>query len=338
MAKLTRRDFLKVGATAAGSAAFAELLAACGASQALSPTASSTPAIIATPSASPPEPLATRTPLPPPAPGIPDIAVSRGGAPEELVRRAVEALGGMSRFVSKGANVVVKPNICVDYHPYEFAATTNPWVVGALVRLCLEAGAASVKVLDSPFGGTQKAAYAISGIQEQVEMAGGSMVMMPAFKYETARIPDATRLKLVNIFDDVLKADTVINVPIGKVHGLSKLTLGMKNLMGVILDRAELHPHLSENLADLASLVRPALTVVDAVRIMVSNGPTGGSLDYVKKLDTVVATPDIVAADSYGATLFGLRPEDLESVTAGVARGLGRSDLHNMRIEEIQIG
>ncbi len=112
----------------------------------------------------------------------------------------------------------------------------------------------------------------------------------------------------------------------------------MKNLMGTVLDRPALHAHLSENLTDLASLLRPKLTVVDAVRIMVSNGPTGGSLDDVKKLDTLIASPDLVAADSYGATLFGLQPDDLGYVVAGAARGLGRKDLQNLRIEEMQVG
>ncbi len=129
----------------------------------------------------------------------------------------------------------------------------------------------------------------------------------------------------------------MINVPIAKDHSLSRLTLGMKNLMGLVRDRPVLHAHLSQNLADLTSFVRPKLTVVDAVRILVSNGPTGGSLDDVKKLNTVIASPDIVAADSYAATLFGMRPDDLGYITAGATMGLGRSDLQNLKIEEIAI-
>ncbi len=203
--------------------------------------------------------------------------------------------------------------------------------------MCFEAGAGTVKVMDYPFGGTAQAAYAISGIKEQVEAAGGQMVEMPLFKFVETAIPDGVRLKKANVFDDILKADTVINVPIAKVHGLSRLTLGMKNLMGVVRDRPGLHSFLSQNLADLVSLVRPKLTVVDAVRALVSNGPSGGSLDDVKKLDTVIASPDIVAADSYAATLFGLRPEDLNYIVRGAEMGLGRSDLQNLRIEEISL-
>lgn len=341
MAKPTRRDFLKMGAAAVGSAALAQLLAACGET---TPPVSAPGAVPASPTS--PRPSATAAPQPTPTvlPSTatpwngPDIAVARNGTPEQMVRRALAALGGMGMFVAKGANVIIKPNICIAYSLPEFAATTNPWVVGTLVKLCFEAGAASVKVMDYPFGGTQDAAYTFSGIKEQVEAAGGQMAPMPMFKFVKTAIPSGLRLKQVEVFEDILKADVVINVPIGKVHSLSRLTLGMKNLLGVVHDREVLHSHLSQNLPDLASLVKPRLTVLDAVRIMVSNGPTGGSLNDVKILNTVVASPDIVAADSYGATLFGLRPEDLGYVTAATAMGLGRSDLQNMKIEQIDVG
>jgi uncharacterized protein (DUF362 family) len=333
MRKLTRRDFLKAAAAGAGALTLGTLLDGC--SKAL-PTAlpTSVPAN-GGPGGVPQAGMPVEGPTAASGP-LPDLVVAQGGEPEDLVRRAIAALGGMRRFVPQGADVIVKPNICVAYHSYEYAATTNPWVVSTLVRLCFEAGAGVVKVLDLPFGGTQQEAYRISGIQAEVEAAGGTMVKMPAFKFVTTRVPGATRLNLVNVFEDVLNADTLINVPIAKTHGLSRLTLGMKNLMGVVLDRPELHPHLNENLADLASLVRPALTVVDAVRILRANGPSGGSLDDVQKLDTLIAARDIVAADSFAATLFGLRPDDLGFVTEGAARGLGRSDLQNLRIEEVR--
>ncbi len=341
MAKPTRRDFLRMGAAAAGSAAVARVLTACGAQV---PPAVPTAAPTATPA--PTEaaigrattaPVDTATVAPTAAP-LPDLAVARNGTPEELVRRAIAALGGMSTFVPKGSNVIIKPNICVAYHTYEYAATTNPWVVATLVRMCLEAGAGSVKVMDFGFGGTQEAAYAISGIQEQVQAAGGEMVPMPMFKFVRTQIPAAVEQKEVFAFEDALKTDVLINVPIAKVHGLCRLTLGMKNLMGLVRDRPVLHASISQNLADLASLFKPQLTVLDAVRTLVSNGPTGGSLDDVKVLNTVVASRDLVAADSFGATLFGLQPDKLGYVKAATAMGLGRSDLQNLKIEEIQAG
>jgi uncharacterized protein (DUF362 family) len=269
---------------------------------------------------------------------IPDLSVARGGEPEALVNAAIASLGGMQRFVRSGDLVLIKPNICVAYHSFEYAATTNPWVVGALVKLCLQAGAESVLVMDYPFGGTPEEAYVRSGIHEQVLAAGGKMEAFSTFKFAQTEIPMGLDLKKCDIYDEVLRADVVINVPIAKDHSLAKLTLGMKNLMGVIADRPAMHRNLGQRLADLASRVRPALTVVDAVRILTYGGPTGGSLDAVKKLDTVIASADIVAADSYAATLFGMKPEDLDYVRAGTAMGLGRSDLENLRIEEINLG
>jgi uncharacterized protein (DUF362 family) len=255
-----------------------------------------------------------------------------------MVRRALAAFGGMETFVSPGANVIVKPNICVAYHTYEYAATTNPWVVGAVVKMCLEAGAARVQVMDSPFGGTPESAYHKTGIAEQVGMAGGEMVTMPSFKFLQADIPAGLDLKKIVINDDALKADVFIDVPIAKHHSLARLTLGMKNLMGVIRDRPAMHKNLGQRLADLTSLVRPNLTVVDAVRMLMDHGPTGGDLNDVKQMDTVIVSPDIVAADSFAATLFGVQPDQLGYVRAGTAMGLGRSDLENLRIEELAVG
>ena len=266
---------------------------------------------------------------------FPDLVVARNAEPEDLVRRAISGLGGMGRFVKSGANVIIKPNICVDYHSYEYAATTNPWVVGALVKLCFEAGAGSVRVMDSPFGGSAESAYAISGIADQVNAAGGEMVIMQDFKFIQTDIPQGIDLKSTQIYDDILNADVLINVPVAKNHGLARLTLGMKNLLGVIYDRPNMHRDLGQRLPDLASRVYPTLTVVDAVRIMTTNGPTGGSLDFVQKRDTIIASADIVAADSYGATLFGLQPLDLSYVRKGTEMGLGRSDLQAMNILEI---
>jgi uncharacterized protein (DUF362 family) len=356
--KLTRRQFLLSLAAGISAATVDQLLAACGqtatsfppstasvptATSAHSPTAKEPTAPVEEqlsrpPTSSPTEsPTENRTIPQPTQAGIPDLVVVRNGEPDELVRRALSALGGMEKFVPRGANVIIKPNICVAYHTYEYAATTNPWVVGTLVRLCLEAGARSVKVMDFPFGGSVQEAYAISGIEEQVKAAGGEMADMPGFKYVETEIPDGKDLHKTFIFDDILKTDVLINVPIAKHHNLARLTLGMKNLMGVIRDRSAMHRNLAERLPDLASRIRPALTIVDAVRILMDNGPTGGNLADVKKLDTIIASTDIVAADSYATTLFGLQPKEIPYVKAASKRGLGRSDLKSLRIEEISI-
>jgi uncharacterized protein (DUF362 family) len=139
------------------------------------------------------------------------------------------------------------------------------------------------------------------------------------------------------MYEDVINADVVINVPIAKHHSLARLTLGMKNLMGVIRDRPMMHTNIGQRLADLTSRVRPALTVVDAVRMLMRNGPTGGNLADVVKADYVIASHDIVAADSYTAERFGVTPLSLSYVQAGTAMGLGRSDLENLDIHDIPL-
>ncbi len=340
MSSISRREFLRrLAALGVGSMASSWLLNACGIEQRPEPTSVAAPRTslpaTAVPSATP-----APTPAPTPTLGLeyPHIAVARGGEPEQLVRRAMAALGGMERFVHPGDDVIVKPNICVGYHTYEYAATTNPWVVAELVKQCLGAGARRVRVMDSPFGSGPEQAYAVSGIQEQVLAAGGEMEIMSRFKFVATEIPEGLSLRQKEIYQDVLTADLVINVPIAKHHNLGRLTLGMKNLMGVITDRPEMHAKLGQRLADLTSRIRPGLTVVDAVRILLRHGPTGGSLDDVKQLDTVIASPDIVAADSYAATLFGIDPAGLGFVRAGTAMGLGRSDLDSLTIEEIAVG
>jgi uncharacterized protein (DUF362 family) len=142
-------------------------------------------------------------------------------------------------------------------------------------------------------------------------------------------------IKEWDIYEDILIADLLIDVPIAKDHGSTRLTLGMKNLMGVILDRGRLHNNLGQRIADITSRVRPGLTVVDAVRILTANGPTGGNLDDVKILDTLIASPDIVAADSYATSFFDLKPDDISYIKAAAAMGLGRKDVENLVIAEV---
>jgi uncharacterized protein (DUF362 family) len=263
--------------------------------------------------------------------------VARGDSPEAIVSAALQALGGIERFVKPGDDVIIKPNICVAYHTSEYAATTNPQVVAELVRLCLAAGAKRVRIMDAPFGGTAAEAYARSGIAEAVEAAGGQMEIMAKMKYQLAPIPEGRDIREWSVYQDVLKANVFIDVPIAKHHSLARLTLGMKNLLGVIEDRSRMHMNLGPRIADLTSLVRPTLTVVDAVRILVDHGPTGGSLDDVRLMNTVIASHDIVAADAYAATLFGLTGADVPATVAGAEMGLGTMDLGGIRVEEISL-
>lgn len=280
--------------------------------------------------------------LPPvPTNGQAYLAVARGTEADvdagaaALTERALAALGGIERFVKSGNDVVIKPNICVDYHPLEFAATTNPTVVATLVRLCLGAGAKRVRVMDMPFGGTGESAYAISGIAAAVKVAGGAMEVMNSVKFVETAIPEGVDIQAWEMYRDIVTADVLINVPIAKHHSLARLSLGMKNLLGTITRPNHMHSNLDQRVADLASLLRPTLTVVDAVRILRDHGPTGGNLDDVEKANTVIASHDFVAADAWAATLFGFKGADIAYIGKAAAMGLGTMDLGAVEIEEV---
>jgi uncharacterized protein (DUF362 family) len=271
----------------------------------------------------------------PPKDGQPYVAVARGSDAATITRAAVDALGGMRRFVPKGSDVIVKPNICVDYHPPEFAATTNPDVVAELVRMCLDVGAKRVRVMDTPFGGTPESAYKISGIAAAVEAAGGQMEQMIPVGFVKTEILEGLDLSEWEVYGPIVEANVLINVPIAKHHNLARVTLGGKNLLGVVTRPQLFHANLGQRVADLLSLVRPTLTVVDAYRILTAHGPTGGSLNDVALAETVIASHDTVAADAYGATLFGLTGSDIPFVKAAADMGLGTLDLDSVQIAEL---
>jgi uncharacterized protein (DUF362 family) len=254
-----------------------------------------------------------------------------------VTNAALAAIGGIGRFVKAGDDVIVKPNICVDYRTYEYGATTNPEVVASLVTLCLGAGAKRVRVMDLPFGGSSESAYANSGIADAVKAAGGEMEVMNRAKFAKIDIPEGRDITSWDVYREVLSTDVLINVPVAKDHNLARLSLGGKNLLGVIQNPSHIHINLGQRTADLVSLIRPTLTVVDAVRILMDHGPTGGNLDDVQLANTVIASHDIVAADAYAATLFDRTGEDIAYVKAAADMGLGTLDLDAIEIEEISI-
>jgi uncharacterized protein (DUF362 family) len=320
MSSIDRRQFLErmlaLGGAALATAAFVSLL-----SCSKEPT---------------PEPPSDNTTPPPPPPGnAAYLAVARGESPTTLVERSINALGGIGRFVKPGNDVIIKPNICVAGRTPEYAATTNPEVVAALVALCLGAGAKRVRVMDNPFSGTAEEAYANSGIATAVQDAGGEMEVMTRMKFQDTTIPEGQKIAHWPIYQDVLDCDVLIDVPIAKHHSMTRVSLGMKNLLGVVLKRGDLHTDISQKLSDLTTLIRPDLTLVDGVRTLMQNGPQGGKLEWVKQTNTIIASHDIVAADAYAATLFGLTGADIPSIRTGAQRGLGTMDLSSIKIEEI---
>ena len=264
-----------------------------------------------------------------------DLAAVTGAGPA-AARRALELIGGMKRFVRPGQRVVVKPNIGWDRAP-EQAANTSPEVVETVVRLCLEAGAAEVRVFDRSCN-DPRLCFRRSGILEAVERIGDrrATIFIPDDrKYREVAIPAGVTLKSWLVYEDALAADVFVNVPVAKHHGLTGLTMGLKNVMGVLGgNRGQIHTGFDDKIVD-ANLARPShLTVLDATRILVAHGPQGGRLEDVRTPGTVVAGADIVAVDAYATRFFGSEPAKIGHVRRAAERGFGTMDLDKVRLVE----
>ncbi len=263
----------------------------------------------------------------------PLVALRKGGDIPRLVDEVLAALGGMKQFVKTGETVVVKPNIGWD-RTVELAANTHPLVVRRVVEHCLEAGAKKVQVFDRTCNDPRRC-YVASGIQEAVEGLRADRVSVEHMErraYQDLDIGQGVELTSWSFYQPALQADRFINLPIAKHHSISRLTLGMKNIMGVIGgNRGTLHRRLEESLADINSVVHSDLTLIDATRILVANGPQGGRIEDVRQTETLIASADIVAADALATTLFDLKPEDIPTLVTAARRGLGVMDLAKIR-------
>ena len=267
---------------------------------------------------------------------VPEISISEGGDPFATTVSCIERLGGMSAFVSRGDRVLLKPNIGWDRR-VEQGANTHPEVVRAVGEMCLEAGVGRVVILDRTCNDARRS-YRTSGIQDMVKSFSDRRISLDFVRenrFLKTDIPRGVVIKKWLLYEEALKADVIINIPVAKHHSISRLTLGMKNLMGLMGgNRGLFHSGIGQKLADLTSVLDPGLTVLDATRIMVRNGPTGGRLEDVKILNRVAASSDTVAIDAYGATLFGVAPGDLTFVTAAYRMGLGEMDLQKVHMIE----
>jgi len=264
--------------------------------------------------------------------GLPDLAVVTDGEPGDMVRKAMEFLGGMKNYVSKGDIVLVKPNIGWDRKP-EQAANTNPEVVAEVIKMCFEAGARKVKVFDRPCNVAQRC-YENSGIKKAASEAGAEVSYVLDAGFKETKFPEGVYLKSWEIYKPAIECDLLINIPIAKHHSLSRLTLGMKNLMGLMGgDRGKIHLDIDQKLADLANFIKPGLTILDAYRILTKHGPSAGRPEDVKLAKTVIAGKSVVSVDAYGTTLFGLKPGDLQCLVLGNEYGLGEIDLNKLRVE-----
>ncbi len=264
--------------------------------------------------------------------GYPDLAMIQGDSPAQITKEAIAAIGGIKRFIAKGDVVIVKPNIGWDRTP-EQAACTNPEVVKALVELCVDADAKKVIVMDNTINPARRT-YARSGIAKAAKEAGAKVPYVNPHHLKKMAL-NGEWFKEWEVYTDFVEADKIINVPIAKTHSLSRLTMGLKNWLGAVGGaRNQLHQGLDYAMIDLAKFFKPALTVLDAYRILVRNGPQGGRLSDTQLNKTVVAGVDYVAVDALGATFFDIKPEELPYLQLASERGIGRIDLEKLKIEK----
>jgi uncharacterized protein (DUF362 family) len=261
-----------------------------------------------------------------------DLAIAKGSSPAKNCLEAVSALGGFGKFVRKGDKVVVKPNP-VGENPPERAINTHPDMVEAVIRECRRAGAKEVVVVSHDSAGS----FAGNGIQTAVEKAGGILrVLQDRDQFREVFVPRGRILHDIAISTDVLDADVFINMPIAKHHGASRVTLAMKNLMGVNWDRITFHrTDLHRCIAELTSAVRHSLVILDANHVLLTNGPSGPG--EVRAMGQVIAGVDPVAVDAFATRFFDLEPDDVGYIRSAYDLGVGEVDIAQLEIREFDV-
>jgi uncharacterized protein (DUF362 family) len=268
---------------------------------------------------------------------VPDLVAVKNNEPDILFQKAIELMGGMSRFVKKGQTVVVKPNIGFAKTP-EMGATTNPLLVQSIIEHCLNAGAKKVYVFDNVAAssyGIAHSCYEISGIKRAAKDKGAIVAPGDHEKYYgKVSIPGGKTLKVTAVHELVLEADVFINVPILKNHRYTQFTGAMKNLMGVVWNRMEYHfTDLERSIAEFCLFKKPDLNIVDAYRVLMRNGPQGTGPQDTALMKTLLVSPDIVAVDAAAAKIYGLTPESIRHLQIGNDLGLGTMELDTLRIK-----
>lgn len=269
-----------------------------------------------------------------------DLVIAKKGTPTQLLQAAMAPLGGMGRFVKKGQRVVIKANIAWARTP-EQGCTNNPELFSALIKMCYEAGARRVAVWDHTCDNYQFT-FSRSGLKEAAQQAGADIFSGHGRNvYKRVEVPKGKKLKTAEILRDVLEADVFVNFPIPKQHFATELTLGLKNLIGIVWDMEQLHKiDLHQCIADINTIRRPDLVVMDAIRILTTNGPKGPG--KTEDIGEVIASTDIVAPDAYAATFFKhpktgkpFKSEEIRFVKNAYELGLGEINLSKVRVKRV---
>ena len=263
----------------------------------------------------------------------PTLVVSSKGSIHAKVFRAVAKLGGIQKFVKKGAKVLIKPNAAWSRTPDQ-AANTHPDVVDAIIKLCKKAGASQIMVQEHTCD-NYRISFKESGIQAVCNRNG--VKIQSADKgsyYKKVNIPKGKSLKSAEALKAIFDADCYINCPVVKVHSGGTITVSLKNQMGVVMDRGTFHRSgLHQCIADIATVCKPNLNIVDATRMLLTRGPKGPG--KVKKEGKVLACTDMVAVDSYSAKLLGIDPKSVGHIVKAFQHGLGQMDLSKVNIVQV---
>jgi uncharacterized protein (DUF362 family) len=261
------------------------------------------------------------------------VGESAGYDIRRLTRKTFEAAGGISNFISKGDVVAIKPNISWARRP-EMAASTNPYVLQAVIELCQEAGAKKVRIADHTIHDARRC-FALTGAGLVAKNTGADLVFPRSSLMRRMKL-QGNRLDIWPVFVPLVEADKVINLPVAKHHSLSSLTLGMKNWIGAVGGRRnKLHQDIHLTIVDLAQFFKPTVTLIDAIRIMTRNGPSGGSTTDVSSKNTLILSNDPVAADARAALLFGRNPDRIGFIKLGQKWGIGTYDFEQLTRKKV---
>lgn len=272
---------------------------------------------------------------------LPELAVVKGSA-VEATEKAIESIGGLNSIVKPGSMVLLKPNIAFP-NPASWATTTNPEVVKTVARLALDAGAKRVIVADNTTREGDRCLKRSGFTETFADMKGVKLLALERESlFEEVEVPYGQALKKVKIAKLLKRCDIFINMPCAKSHVATQVSFGLKNLMGLIWDRDYLHQgtDLHAAIAELVTVMRPDLTILDATRALLNNGPTGPG--KVQELNTVIAGSDPLAVDSYatGLTTWNNRslvPKTIKHLTEAEQRGVGSLNTDTIRILKTEV-
>jgi len=259
------------------------------------------------------------------------ISIVTGSDRAKAVGRAIDLLGGLGRFVRKGQTVAIKPNIAFASPPM-LGATANPDLVAEVVRLCYAAGAKQVLVTDNPIN-DPASCFMLSGIAKAATAAGAKVILPKDGLFRHTTLAGGKLIRNWPVyFGPFSKVDRLIGVSPIKHHHRSGASMTMKNWYGLLGGRRNVfHQDINTIIAELAMMVKPTLVILDGTDVMMTNGPTGGSVCDLKRKNTLIASTDMVAADSFGCSLLDLRPSDLPYLAKARQAGAGTTDYESLK-------